>query len=312
MATQSAHPDAASLDDFVSRFREKLFDWNAFPRSKGHPTLQRGQMRHIGAGGSPKVHDPDTLPPTHFTLSIINLPPGHFGAAHYHDDCEEIFLGLDGCTTVGFVFDDEVIELTLGPKDLLMLPPHLPHGYRNDSLEPTRFSVMVGAGRPNLPIYTAHPTQSARALAFGAAPGKTLRYSARSGDPRMHALRANLVRYAEQPVHRHPAGFAWKTYVGRGAAPAGNFREDLIHLPAGVGVAPYERSVEDAYYVLEGELTVGWEIDGAVVERRLGVRDVVLTPPGRRHYFRNDGFRDAEFMMVVGTREPEDVAFRAA
>jgi hypothetical protein len=35
----------------------------------------------------------------------------------------------------------------------------------------------------------------------------------------------------------------------------------------------------------------------------------MLNPAGRRHWFRNDGFADAEFMMVVGTPKPEDVRF---
>jgi hypothetical protein len=30
------------------------------------------------------------------------------------------------------------------------------------------------------------------------------------------------------------------------------------------------------------------------------------------HYFRNDGAADAEFMLLVGTAQPEEVRFRAA
>ena len=84
---------------------------------------------------------------------------------------------------------------------------------------------------------------------------------------------------------------------------------DLIRLPQGRGVRSYVRDVEDAYLVLEGVVTVGWEEDGRTVEQRLGPKDVMLNPAGRRHWFRNDGFADAEFMMVVGTPKPEDVRF---
>jgi mannose-6-phosphate isomerase-like protein (cupin superfamily) len=297
------------MNRFIGRHVNKEFDWNAFPRSKGHPELGRAQMRYIGAGGSPKVDDPNTLKPEHFTLSMINLPVGHFGASHYHDDCEEIFLMLEGIVTVGFAWGDEVIELSLGPKDLIMLPVDLPHGYRNDSAEPVRFSVMVGSNKPNLPIYVAHPTQSERALAFGAAPGKTQKLARDSTDPRHRQLRGNLIRYCEQPVNWHPAGFGWKVYVGEGGAPAGNFRENLIHLPCGKGVRPYAREVEDAYLVLEGVVTVGWEVDGRMVEETIGPKDVIFNPAGRLHYFRNDGFHDAQFMMVVGTSQKENVAF---
>jgi mannose-6-phosphate isomerase-like protein (cupin superfamily) len=301
-----------SMHRFVGRHVDKQFDWNAFPRSQGFPRLQRGQMRYIGTGGSPKVDDPDTLKAEHFTLSIVSLPATHFGASHYHDDCEEVFLGLDGLTTIGFTYGDEVIELALGPKDLLFLPVGLPHAYRNDTQESTRISIMVGHAKPHAPIYVAHPTQSDRADAFGAAPGKTFRYSSTSDDPRHVQIREGLIRYAECPVLWDPAGFGRKIYVGEGGVRPGNFREDLIHLPVGKGVMAYQRDVEDAYFVLEGVVTVGWEEEGRVVEERLGPKDLIFNPAGRRHYFRNDGFGDAQFMMVVGTAAREDVVFAAA
>jgi quercetin dioxygenase-like cupin family protein len=301
-----------TMNASIGRHLEKAFDLEAFPRSKGHPELQRGQMRYIGAGGSPKVDDPNTLPPEHFSLSIIDLPPGHYGAMHYHDDCEETFLGLDGRMTVGVGWGDEVIELSLGPKDLLKLPPNLPHAYRNDTLEPARISIKVGSKRPNLPIYTAHPNQSDRAIQFGAAPGKTCAFSSRSEDPRQRLIVEHLARYAQLPVRWDTAGFAWKVFVGEGGVPAGNFRESLAFLPPGTGVRPYVRDVEDAYFVLDGALTVGWVVDGRAMEERLGPRDVILTPPGVAHYFRNDGYADVEFMMVVGNGLPEDVKFERA
>ena len=83
-------------------------------------------------------------------------------------------------------------------------------------------------------------------------------------------------------------------------------------LPRGNGVRAYERNVEDAYLVLEGSVTVGWEEDDKVVEQRLGPRDLILNPAGVPHYFRNEGLSDAQFMMIVGTPHPEDVRFRAA
>jgi oxalate decarboxylase/phosphoglucose isomerase-like protein (cupin superfamily) len=64
--------------------------------------------------------------------------------------------------------------------------------------------------------------------------------------------------------------------------------------------------------VLDGVVTVGWEENGKTVEQRLGARDLIYNPPGRAHYFRNDGPGDARFTMVVGTPAPESVVFAAA
>ncbi|MGE4337604.1 MAG: cupin domain-containing protein [Pigmentiphaga sp.] len=299
------------LQQHVGRYLDKRFDWQAFPRSEGHPLLARGQMRFIGAGGSPKVDDPNTLPPNHFTLSIIDLPVDHYGASHYHDDCEEVFLMLDGRVTIGMTWDDVVLETCLGPKDLMLLPIGRPHGYRNDSQDPVRLSIMVGHSRPKMPVYVAHPTQSEHGPRFGAAPGKTEVYSPASDDPRHQAFGRYLCRYAEQPLAWHPAGFAAKVYVGPGGLEGSRFREDLIMAPRGVGVQPYAREVEDAYFVLEGVLTVGWEVDGKFVETRIGPKDVVLNPAGRVHYFRNEGFEDVQFMLAAGNDSFELATLKA-
>jgi oxalate decarboxylase/phosphoglucose isomerase-like protein (cupin superfamily) len=63
---------------------------------------------------------------------------------------------------------------------------------------------------------------------------------------------------------------------------------------------------------LEGHITVGWEEAGRTAEQRLGPKDVIFTPAGRVHYFRNDGDACAEFMLLVGTARAEDVRFQAA
>ena len=57
-------PDLArEMRGAIGRDREKSFDWDAFPGNAGSAELARAQMRYIGAGGSPKVDDPNTLKP---------------------------------------------------------------------------------------------------------------------------------------------------------------------------------------------------------------------------------------------------------
>ena len=83
-------------------------------------------------------------------------------------------------------------------------------------------------------------------------------------------------------------------------------------LPRGAGVKTYERDVEEAYLVLEGCVTASWQEGGRTVEQQLGPRDLILNPPGQPRSFRNNGFTDAQFMMVVGTPERENVKFQPA
>jgi mannose-6-phosphate isomerase-like protein (cupin superfamily) len=297
----------------VGRHAEKNPDWDAFPASRGFPELDRAQIRFIGAGGSPKVGDPDTLPASHFTLSMVHQPVGKYAVLHAHE-VEEAFLVLAGVLTATWEFDGEIIEAKLGPKDMVLHATDRPHGFRNSGVEPVLVSIMVGKGKPEMPRYLFHPKTHDPALSacFGAPPENTHRLDFTSHDPRHRDFARHIVRFSQQRPQWHEAGFARIVYIGEGGAPAGTYRKDLIRLPQGRGVRAYVRDVEDAYLVLEGCVTVGWEEDGRSVEQRLGPKDVMLNPLGRRHWFRNDGFADAEFMMVVGTPKPEDVRFIAA
>jgi mannose-6-phosphate isomerase-like protein (cupin superfamily) len=306
------HDLTSEMRAFIGRHTDKSFDWNAFPGSRGFPELERAQMRYIGAGGSPKVDDPSTLRPGQFTLSLVHQPVGKYAACHSHEVVEH-FLVLQGVLTVGWAWDDEVIEVRLGPKDMVLNQLGRPHGFRNDGVEPVLMSISVGSGMPKPPIYVCHPRDSAPEVArhFGASPGKTRALDSGSDDPRQWEFARHIVRYAERrPVWE--AGLARLVYIGEGGAPPGRYRMDMIHLPTGAAIRGYTRPVEDAYFVLAGSLTVGWEEDGHSVEERLGAKDAIFNPAGRVHYFRNDGVADAEFMMLVGMAEPEEVRFRAA
>jgi mannose-6-phosphate isomerase-like protein (cupin superfamily) len=310
---QSGAPLELQMERYVGRYSDKLFDWDAFPASRGYPELDRAQARYIGAGGSQKLNDPSTLTPDHFTLSIVHQPAGRYGASHSHE-VPESFTVLEGVLTVGWEWDGEVVQARLGPKDMVLHATDRPHGFRNDGVDPVQVSIMVGKGRPMPPHYLYHPRSHASALsrAFGAAPGKTFDLDFRSDDPRHREMARHIVRYSQQRPQWNAAGFATMTYIGEGGAPAGTYRNDLVHVPKGVAIKAYKRDVEDAYFVIQGCITVGWEQNGKIVEQRLGRKDLLLNPPGQAHYFRNDGVEDAQFFMVIGTPKPEDVTFKAA
>ena len=305
------HP-TSQMRAFIGRHTDKSFDWDAFPGSRGFPELARAQMRYIGAGGSPKADDPSTLKPGQFTLSLVHQPVGKYAACHSHEVVEH-FLVLSGVLTVGWAWGDEVIEARLGPKDLVLNQVGRPHGFRNDGVESVLMSISVGRGMPKPPVYVCHPRDSDPSVArhFGASPGKTRAFDPESDDPRQREFARHVVRYAErQPVWE--AGYARSVYIGEGGAPPGRYRMDMLQLPRGVAVRGYARPVEDAYFVMEGCITVGWAEAGHVTEVGLGPKDAIFNPAGRVHYFRNDGASDATFMMLVGTAEAEEVRFHAA
>jgi len=301
-----------TMRGFIGRHTDKSFDWDAFPGSRGFPDLTRAQMRYIGAGGSPKADDPTTLKPGQFTLSLVHQPVGKYAACHSHEVVEH-FLVLEGVLTVGWAWGDEVIEARLGPKDMVLNQVGRPHGFRNDGVEPVLMSISVGSGSPKPPVYVCHPRDSDPEVArhFGANPGKIHAFDPDSADPRQREFARYIVRYAERRAI-WKAGFARLPYIGEGGAPPGGYSMDMIRLPKGARVQGYARPAEDAYFVLEGCLTVGWEDGGSRQEQRLGPKDVILNPPGRIHYFRNDGIADTEFMLLVGTSRPEEVRFEAA
>jgi mannose-6-phosphate isomerase-like protein (cupin superfamily) len=305
---------ACEMQAHMGLFTDKTFDWDAFPASRGFPDLLRAQMRYVGAGGSPKSNDPTTLKADHFTFSLVNQPVGKFAASHAHEVVEH-FLVLQGVLTVGTVWGDEVVEVKLGPKDMLLNKSGRPHGFRNDGVEPVLMQITVGSGTPERPVYVCHPKNKDLELSrrFGApGPEKIHFFSPENTDRRHQELASHVVRYRDRKPAWDKAGFARLAYVGEGGAPASTYRMDMIHLPKGVAVRPYVRDVEDVYFVLEGAVTVGWEQDEEIVERRLGARDLMFNPAGRPHYFRNDGVSDAQFTMVVGSAKPETVTFEAA
>lgn len=314
--TLHATPRSALAEDLkahTGRFTDKKFDWEAFPSNIGFPDLSRAQMRYIGAGGSPKVGDNTTLKPDHFTLSLIYKEPGKYAACHSHE-IEESFLIIDGALIVGWEKDGEVVEVNLGPKDMILNAREIGHGFRVDGVEPVLMTISVDVGKPLPPVYHYHPKEHPAELArsFGAEPGKTLPFDPNGSHPLQKLMARYVIRHSEQPTHWDPAGFTRKVYVGPGGIESDTCRKEMLGIPSRVGVKPFVRDVEDAFLVLDGSLTVGWEEGGETVEIELGPRDLVKTPAGRKHWFRNNGAGAATVWYVVGSEKPETVVFEKA
>jgi len=243
----------------------------------------------------------------------VSLVQAKYAACHAHE-IEESFLIINGVLTVGWERDGEVVEVRLGPKDMILNARDVGHGFRNDGIEPVLMSISVDVGKPLPPRYLYHPknTNPALARSFGAEAGKTLPHDPAGVHPLQQALARNVIRHSEQPTLWDPAGFTRKVYVGPGGIASDTCRKEMLGVPVGVGVKPYVRAVEDAFLVLEGSLTVGWEEDGRCVEMELGPRDLVLNPASRAHWFRNNSAGPCTVWSVIGTAEPETVRFEAA
>ena len=314
IAPRPADSLAAVLRRNIVRHTDKVFDWDAFPSTRGWPELARAQMRYVGAGGSPKVGEVGTLPPEHFTVSLIHKPVGNYAACHAHE-IEESFLIIEGVLTVGWEQEGEVVEVRLGPKDMILNARDIGHGFRNDGVGPVLMSISVDVGKPLPPRYLYHPklgTDPALARTFGAAPGKTIPMDPAGAHPLQPLMARHVIRHAEATKVKEEAGFTRRIYVGAGGVASDTCRKEMLSIPAGVGVQAYTRDVEDAFMVLEGSLTVGWEQNGQREEAELGPRDLLLTPAGRPHWFRNDGAGPCTAWSVIGDCTEETVRYVAA
>lgn len=302
----------AALAANIGRYTDKTADWDAFPHSE-FPELRRGQFRYIGAGGSPRVDDPNTLKPHHFTLSLVHKPVGHYAPSHSHEVVEH-FMVLDGVLTVGWIYGEDVIEAKLGPNDLVLNKSGRPHGFRNDGPDPVLMQVTVGSGTPLPPNYVFPPTHDKREQAsrFGAEPGHTIPFDARSQDPRHKEMAGYIVRASQLKHECLAKGVHRSVYVGEGGANPATYRLERFDLQPGAGIKVYSRDVEDAFLVLKGCLIVGWHDGDEVAEQCLGVRDLVLNAPNQSHWFENRGIEPVAFLMYIGTRNPDDFKFIAS
>ncbi len=69
-----------------------------------------------------------------FTFGIIEIQPGRVLEEHVHDGEDDAFYILEGEMT--FTFGDE--EAAAPPGTFVLVPPGVPHGFRNDGDVPVR------------------------------------------------------------------------------------------------------------------------------------------------------------------------------
>ncbi|KXO98973.1 cupin domain-containing protein [Tsukamurella pseudospumae] len=92
---------------------------------------------------------------------------------------------------------------------------------------------------------------------------------------------------------------------GRSIASRGFTFSNMLLPPGGEGPEHTHHDVEEAFFVLEGEVEVGVHRDGEVVKRVLGYRDMIVVPAGVPRSLKNIGDTDALFCVIIGTQKPQ-------
>jgi mannose-6-phosphate isomerase-like protein (cupin superfamily) len=289
----------------IGRHIEKIWDWDAFPASRGYPELARAQMRYIGSGGSPKTNDETTLVPKHFTTSLLYQDPDRYAAVHTHE-IEEIFLIHEGRMVVSWEFDGEFVDIALGPGDALVNPADRAHGFRNDGPTPVVAQFMVGHPKPMLPNYKSHPSKG------GAAP-EFRQPLPDPADPRVVEAHSYVVRGNQAPVYWHALDngsmLATQPYVLPvdlgGVVPSIRFSLEFVYLPQRAETLTYTFGHEVAFMVWAGQVAVEYLDGDRTADTLLGQRDLVLVEAGQRFRLRNSGAGTAKLSAALGTPAPE-------
>ena len=94
------------------------------------------------------------------------------------------------------------------------------------------------------------------------------------------------------------------------AIPAGGFTLSIMRVPPGQGGSAHTHEIEEAFFVLDGELTVFFEdAKGKRVSTKLRKWEVISCPAGILHGFENEGTQDVLMQTFIGSGRPGPVGY---
>ena len=94
------------------------------------------------------------------------------------------------------------------------------------------------------------------------------------------------------------------------AIPAGGFTLSIMRVPPGQGGSAHTHEIEEAFFVLDGVLTVFFEeATGKRVSTKLKKWEVVSCPAGVLHGFENEGTEDVLMQTFIGSGRPGPVGY---
>lgn len=156
-------PEGFTKDDMakrIARFDELKASPQAFvdTRLPGH---ERDIYNVIGAGVS---EDPALKPAIvdaqDFNLTYVGAEPGNGAALHDHPTVE-VFVPMTGTWT--FFWGDEGEEsVTLGPSDVISMPPGVMRGFRNDGEETAHLMAILGGSNAGKVTWSKKVLEEAR------------------------------------------------------------------------------------------------------------------------------------------------------
>ena len=89
-----------------------------------------------------------------------------------------------------------------------------------------------------------------------------------------------------------------------------HFTLSVMYVPVGQGNAPHAHEVEEAFFVLQGQVVVFVEdASGNRVEETLGPWDCVSCPADVIHGFENRGLEPAYMQVMLGKAQPDLMSY---
>lgn len=143
-----------ALDRHCKTFATRDANWRVWRlETEVDRKYARSQRRYLGTSGNVVHDDPGALMGASFTLTVLQMPPGHEQPLHRHPGEEEVFFVLEGSPTIVWKDGDETVERRLGKWDMVYNPPGQAHCIRNDGDRDCYFQVMLGNPQPDRPRY---------------------------------------------------------------------------------------------------------------------------------------------------------------
>ena len=142
------------MDRHCKTFQTREANWRVWGvETQVDKKYARSQRRYLGTSGNVSHNDPHALMGDSFTLTVLQMPPGHEQPMHHHDDEEEVFFVLKGHPTIIWKNGEEVVKRRLDEWDMVYNPRGQVHCIVNETDEDCYFQVMLGNPLPSRPNY---------------------------------------------------------------------------------------------------------------------------------------------------------------